>query len=572
MTLRIGRIDCREVQKEAPLSGLPAKIANAFIKNRTLLLAGTVVAAIALPQIGSAFDQPSGERRMMLAEVVDPKKKKEEPKAQPKPQPKPVPKAVEQPKPQPKPVPKAVEQPKPQPKPVPKAVEQPKPQPKPVPKAVEQPKPPTKPVPKAVEQPKPPTKPVPKAVEQPQPKLAPKAVEQPQPKLAPKAVEQPQPKPAPKAVEQPQPKLEPKQIGKQPDPKFAPKQAVQPKGPEVPPAGVQTFGQPKAAPGKQFGNVDEIKGKRKETRNKSGQVFIVEPGNRRIFRDGKRAVILRDDGARMRRWGNARFEVRGTERYTTVRRGGYEVITITDANGRLLRRFRRGPDGREHVLIDNRRRGGRGVAIGVGAAAVGIVALGLMAPRITIPRDRYIVDAGSAPPVMLYETLEAPPVEPLERAYTLDEIRDNVELRDRMRSVDINTINFATGSWEVSPEQIPQLQALAEAMLKIIGDNPDTVFLLEGHTDTVGNPEDNLSLSDRRAESVAEILTSNFNVPPENLTTQGFGEQNLRVQVEGPSRENRRVQVRNITALLTGGGGPGGGQPGGDGPPGQPPG
>jgi OOP family OmpA-OmpF porin len=100
------------------------------------------------------------------------------------------------------------------------------------------------------------------------------------------------------------------------------------------------------------------------------------------------------------------------------------------------------------------------------------------------------------------------------------------------------------------------------------------VFMIEGHTDAVGSAEDNASLSDRRAEAVAEILTSNFNIPPENLVTQGYGEQYLRVQTEGPSRENRRVQIRNITGLMAGGpdgqpGGPDGGPP--DGPPGGPP-
>jgi hypothetical protein len=73
---------------------------------------------------------------------------------------------------------------------------------------------------------------------------------------------------------------------------------------------------------------------------------------------------------------------------------------------------------------------------------------------------------------------------------------------------------------------------------------------------------------------VAEILTSNFNVPPETLVTQGYGEQHLRVQTQGPSRENRRVQVRNITGLMAAEGGqPGDGQPpDGAPPPGQPPG
>jgi outer membrane protein OmpA-like peptidoglycan-associated protein len=328
----------------------------------------------------------------------------------------------------------------------------------------------------------------------------------------------------------------------------------------------QTFGKPKVTPGTQVGNVSDIKGKREEIR-KGNTVIIREPGNRVIIRDNNNRIVIRnDDSVRMRRWGNARYEVRGQERYTIVRRGNFDVYSVTDADGRLLRRYRRGPDGREYVLIDNRRRWGP--AVGVGAAVVGgAVLLGLAMPVIAMPRERYIVDVDTAPPMMLYEALEAPPVVPLQRAYTLDEIRDNVEVRAHVRSVNINTINFATGSWEVSPDQIPRLQALAEAMLRVINENSSTVFMIEGHTDAVGSPEDNLSLSDRRAEAVAEILTSNFNIPPENLVTQGYGEQHLRVQTDGPNRENRRVEVRNITGLMAGGDGS---QPGGI--PGQPPG
>jgi outer membrane protein OmpA-like peptidoglycan-associated protein len=40
----------------------------------------------------------------------------------------------------------------------------------------------------------------------------------------------------------------------------------------------------------------------------------------------------------------------------------------------------------------------------------------------------------------------------------------------------------------------------------------------------VGSDEDNLTLSDTRAEAVALILSDRFLVPRENLTTQGYGE------------------------------------------------
>jgi outer membrane protein OmpA-like peptidoglycan-associated protein len=74
--------------------------------------------------------------------------------------------------------------------------------------------------------------------------------------------------------------------------------------------------------------------------------------------------------------------------------------------------------------------------------------------------------------------------------------------------------------------------------------------LIEGHTDAVGSDLDNLTLSDRRAETVATILTETFEVPAENLTTQGYGEQYLKIDTQEPERENRRVTIRRITPLL----------------------
>src|SRR6202000_589519 len=97
-----------------------------------------------------------------------------------------------------------------------------------------------------------------------------------------------------------------------------------------------------------------------------------------------------------------------------------------------------------------------------------------------------------------------------------------------------------------------RLQVIADGLNRAIQRNPRDVFLIEGHTDAVGNDTDNLSLSDRRAESAAELRTQQFGVPAENLVTQGYGSQYLKEQTDGPSRINRRVTVRRITPLLTG--------------------
>ena len=253
------------------------------------------------------------------------------------------------------------------------------------------------------------------------------------------------------------------------------------------------------------GNVDQLRSNRIERRENDGRVVIQEPGGRVIVREGGRAFIRHDESERFRHFGgNHRFEDRGRERFNYVGRpGGYQIITVTDPNGHMLRRVRRGPDGREVVLINN--------AVFGAAVGTGFI-LALAAPQIRIPRERYIVDVAAAPPALLYETLDAPPVMPLERAYALDEIRNNVNLRDRVRRIDLTAITFDTGSWELAPEQFPLLEAVANGMRQVLARNPDAVFMVEGHTDAVGADVDNLSLSDRRAESVAVVLTEQFQI------------------------------------------------------------
>jgi outer membrane protein OmpA-like peptidoglycan-associated protein len=294
--------------------------------------------------------------------------------------------------------------------------------------------------------------------------------------------------------------------------------------------------------------LDQLRQERHERVEDNGQRTVIEEPGRTIIEENGRAVIRHDETERFRLLGgNVHVEQRAGETTTVVRRAdNVEVVTIVDPNGRLLRRVRRMPDGREFILIDNRPRPGVVVGIGIG----GIIALPPL--RLAIPRDEYIVDTEELPPQRIVETLEAPPLERLERPYTLDEIRYSMALRDRMRRIDLNTINFETGSWQVDEDQAPRLTAIAEAVNAVIRRHPNEMFLIEGHTDAVGADVDNLSLSDRRAESVALVLTQTFQVPPENLTTQGYGAHELKVQTMEPSRENRRVTIRRITPLLTG--------------------
>ena len=291
--------------------------------------------------------------------------------------------------------------------------------------------------------------------------------------------------------------------------------------------------------------LDDFRGQRRETQE-GGRTVFTEPG-RIIIRDPGGQQYIRHNELDRFRYGARDIQTRvvgGETRTVVIRPDGTQIITVIGRDGQLLRRIRRDARGREIIIIDNSYRDPR---------AVGGFYVDLPPPIIRIPYNRYIVDSEDAGPELIYDTMMAPPVDRIARRYSLDEIRYSPMVRQRMPSIDLDTINFELGSWEIPPDQAAKLQVIADGLNRAIQANPREVFLIEGHTDAVGNDVDNLSLSDRRAESAATLLTQQFGVPAENLTSQGYGEQYLKEQTDGPSRINRRVTIRRITPLLNGG-------------------
>jgi len=234
----------------------------------------------------------------------------------------------------------------------------------------------------------------------------------------------------------------------------------------------------------------------------------------------------------------------GRTRTIVHRPNGVDIVTERDRQGNIIKRSKYLPDGREIVLIDNRYEDNDSYR------APPPVLNDVPPPRVRIPRDRYIVDLGRASDDDIRYALQAPPVQTPPRPYTLDEVLRNEQVRAYSPRIDLDTITFDFGSATIGNDQMASLFHLGQAMEDVIAEHPDEVYLIEGHTDAVGSDYDNLILSDQRAEAVATALSQNFDIPPENLVTEGYGEQFLKVNTLGPERQNRRAAVRRVTDLL----------------------
>jgi outer membrane protein OmpA-like peptidoglycan-associated protein len=110
------------------------------------------------------------------------------------------------------------------------------------------------------------------------------------------------------------------------------------------------------------------------------------------------------------------------------------------------------------------------------------------------------------------------------------------------------TVEFQTGSADLTPQAQETLDQLGKALTSAALSTYR--FRIEGHTDTVGEPEANMSLSERRAAAVARYLETKFAVGPQRLETVGKGDRELLVSTppQTPEPRNRRVQVINLGA------------------------
>lgn len=121
-------------------------------------------------------------------------------------------------------------------------------------------------------------------------------------------------------------------------------------------------------------------------------------------------------------------------------------------------------------------------------------------------------------------------------------------IKSKYEMVSLPNVQFYTDSDILLPSSARELQQLAEYLSK----NEAVNATIIGHTDNTGDPQRNLDLSKRRAESVKRFLQS-LGVAGDRLQAIGMGDK--RPKADNNNKEgrlmNRRVEVQLVTKEST---------------------
>jgi OmpA-OmpF porin, OOP family len=100
-------------------------------------------------------------------------------------------------------------------------------------------------------------------------------------------------------------------------------------------------------------------------------------------------------------------------------------------------------------------------------------------------------------------------------------------------------INFDTDKATIKPESMGTLNMI----VRVLKDNPDIKFEIDGHTDNSGTAPHNLTLSQQRADAVKTQLVT-MGVDASRLTTRGLGDTKPIADNTTPDGKanNRRVE------------------------------
>lgn len=125
-------------------------------------------------------------------------------------------------------------------------------------------------------------------------------------------------------------------------------------------------------------------------------------------------------------------------------------------------------------------------------------------------------------------------------------------LRDRNNIIiRLYGLSFPVGSAVIESQFFRLLTKVQAALSKF----PNRKVIIEGHTDSQGSDAQNQRLSEQRAAAVRQYLLANMSIPPDHISSVGYGESRPLASNETPQgrARNRRIEIVIIPEWATDG-------------------
>jgi OmpA-OmpF porin, OOP family len=105
-------------------------------------------------------------------------------------------------------------------------------------------------------------------------------------------------------------------------------------------------------------------------------------------------------------------------------------------------------------------------------------------------------------------------------------------------------VQFDPDSAIVRPQSYQTLGLIADTLVRAA--MLPYGFLIVGRTESAGKREYNLTLSQRRADSIRDVLVTTFKISPKRIQAIGLGEEQLQDANQPASLVNRQIQIVTI--------------------------
>lgn len=154
-------------------------------------------------------------------------------------------------------------------------------------------------------------------------------------------------------------------------------------------------------------------------------------------------------------------------------------------------------------------------------------------------KNRYAVHVFKEGYIFHSEYIDLDSVYSSESPFMLNILLKPVSKTTRSAPVVLYNLFFRTGSFEILPESEPEITRL----FALLTENPEIKILVVGHTDNVGEDQQNMILSRQRADAVKNKLLSK-GIAPDRIDCEGKGETEPVADntTDEGRRQNRRTE------------------------------